>query len=355
MRFFKNFIKELLEEGHTVDIATNENDYPLDPCYREWGCKVFQMSWNRSPADIGNIKAISALKTIVADGQYDIVHCHTPIAAACTRIACRSLRHKGVRVIYTAHGFHFYKGAPLKNWVTYYPIEKLCSRWTDTLITINREDYDLALKRMKARAIEYVPGVGIDVEKFANTVVNKSEKRKEIGVPDDAFMLLSVGELNENKNHQIVIKALGRLNNPSVFYVIAGDGNQKDTLERLAESMGVRLILLGFRNDVLELYGISNCFILPSIREGLNVSLLEAMSSGLPCIVSKIRGNTDVVDHDSGIICEPTDTVQYCEAIERVLKCSYNWSLNNKNKVRLFDLNRINQLLLSIYGLEKHE
>lgn len=159
MGFFKNFIKELLEDGHTVDIATNETTSKVPDCYREWGCQIYQISCTRSPFNKGNIDAIRQIRKIAADGSYGIVHCHTPIAAMCTRLACRKLRKSGLKVFYTAHGFHFYKGAPLKNWLVYYPIEWLCAHWTDVLITINKEDFELAKKKMKAKRVEYVPGV----------------------------------------------------------------------------------------------------------------------------------------------------------------------------------------------------
>ena len=150
MIFFKGLVKELIDVGHIVDIACNEETHKVPDCYREWGCKVYEIDCSRSPLSNGNIRAIRELKRIVYENHYDIVHCHTPIAGACTRLACKDFRKYGVKVFYTAHGFHFYKGAPIKNWLLFYPIEKLCSRFTDTLITINKEDYSLAKKRMKA-------------------------------------------------------------------------------------------------------------------------------------------------------------------------------------------------------------
>lgn len=208
MIFFKDLVRELLNEGHTVDIMCNEEQEKVPECYREWGCKIYHHSCTRSPFSKGTFRAIREIREVVKENDYDIVHCHTPIASICTRLACRKLRKNGLRVMYTAHGFHFYKGAPLLNWLLYYPAEKLCARFTDVLITINREDYELAKRKMKAKQVEYVPGVGIDVERFKNTVINKAEKRKELSIPEDAFLLVSVGELNKNKNHEVVIRAL---------------------------------------------------------------------------------------------------------------------------------------------------
>ena len=145
MNFFQSFIQRLVQEGHTVDIACNNTTSKVAGFYYELGCNVYAIQTSRSPLNKGNIRAIRQIKTLVENNHYDIVHCHTPIAAMCTRIACRRARKQGTKVFYTAHGFHFYKGAPLKNWLVYYPVEKICSYFTDILITINREDYALSL------------------------------------------------------------------------------------------------------------------------------------------------------------------------------------------------------------------
>lgn len=297
MGFFKNIIKKLIDDGNTVDIATNNTVSPVPDCYKEWGCNVFTISTSRSPFSLGNIKAIKQIRKL--SDKYDIVHCHTPLAGMATRLACRRLRKKGkLKVIYTAHGFHFYKGAPFKNWLIYYPIEKFCSHWTDTLITINKEDYALAQKKMRAKQVVYIPGVGIDTHFFKDAYVDVNSKRKQLGVPTDSKIVLSVGELNENKNHQSVIRAIGELKNKDIYYLIAGVGEEEKELIALAESLNVNLRLLGYRKDVLELYKSANLFVLPSIREGLNVSMMEAISSSCPTIVSKIRGNVDIVPEE---------------------------------------------------------
>lgn len=351
MGFFKSLIKKLIDDGNTVDIATNETDKPVSNCYRDWGCNIYPISTSRSPFSIGNLKAIKQIKKIVKENQYEIVHCHTPLGAVATRFACKGLRKKGVKVIYTAHGFHFYKGAPKKNWIIYYPIEKLCARWTDVLITINNEDYEFAKKKLHAKRVEYVPGVGIDVDKFANTIVDKAAKRREIGVPEDAFLLLSVGELNENKNHQIVIKALAEVNGSKIHYAIAGMGDEKDELEKLAKDLNVNLHLLGYRSDVAELYKTADTYILPSLREGLNVSIMEAMASGLPVICGRIRGNVDLVDNCGGWTFRPSDKNELVSCLSVVSKAeAKTMGENNQSKIRVFDVLEVNKRMLELYG-----
>ncbi len=353
MSFFKDFIRQLVNEGHTVDIATNEVGYPISPIYRELGCQVHHIDTSRSPFSFGNIKAVKQIKKIVSVGGYDLVHCHTPIAAACTRIACRGVRKRGVRVLYTAHGFHFYKGAPKKNWLIFYPVEKLCARMTDVIITINREDFDLARRKLKAKRVEYIPGVGIEPERFLPTE-KSALKRSEIGVPEGAKMLLSVGELNKNKNHEKVIRAIAELGKDDVHYVIAGKGDLADELTGLARDLGIaeRVHILGYREDVAELYGAADLFVHPSYREGLPVAVIEAMAAGLPVVASRIRGNVDLIDEEGGRLVCPCNVRGFAEAIDTVLSntdMSEKMGAHNREVAKNYSTDAVSELLLKLY------
>lgn len=319
--FFKPHIEMLVQEGHQVDIACNYRDLALDDLYNVLGCTAYQIDFSRSPLSLDNIKAYGQLKKIMEKGDYDIVHCHTPNASVITRLVCRKFRKKnGLKVFYTAHGFHFYKGSPKLNWMIYYPIEKFCSRFTDKLITINQEDYKLAKDKFKAKEVHYVPGVGIDLSKFENVQVDRNAKRREIGVPEDSFLLLSVGELNENKNHQIIIKALAKLNNPKIHYAIAGVGDKREYLIDLANELGIseQVHLLGYRKDIPELNYSADVFCFPSIREGLGLAAIEAMACGLPVIVAKNRGTVDLSDANVNVFFHPFDIDACCRAILNV-------------------------------------
>lgn len=348
MGFFRSFIRVLLKDGHTVDIATNENSgtTAVQEYYREWGCKVYPIPCSRSPLKIGNIKAIKEIRKIVANGNYDIAHCHTPIAAACTRFACRSLRKKNLKVFYTAHGFHFYTGAPIKNWLIYYPVEWLCSWYTDILITINKEDYERAKKRFHAKQIKYVPGVGVDTEKFAPRKSGREATRAELGLKDSDIMLLSVGEMNENKNHISVIRAIKGLSD--LVYVIVGKGEKEQELVRAAKENDVDLKLTGFRTDVADVYDAADVYVLPSIREGLNVSLMEAMASGLACCCGNIRGNTDLIE-EKAVLFDPLDTDEIKAAISTAIEDRTELGKKNHEKIRSFDLSTIENLTSEIY------
>ncbi len=352
MNFFKAFIRQLLDDGHTVDIATNEKDSKVSACYREWGCTVYQIDTSRSPFDMGNVKAIRQIRQLAAKGKYDIVHCHTPIAAMCTRLACRKVRKTGTKVIYTAHGFHFYKGAPLKNWLMYYPAEKICAHFTDVLITINKEDYALAQQKMKAKRVAYVPGVGIDLSKFGQATVDKATKRKELGVPPDATLLLSVGELNTNKNHETVIRAISDLD---VYYMIAGEGDLKGHLQSVINELGLteRVKLLGYRIDMTDLYRAADICVFPSFREGLGMAAIEGMACGLPLVAADNRGTRDYCCHGvNGLVCEPSDISAFADAIKCLSADSclrLKMAEANTEAVKRFDVIQVNKQMDRLY------
>ena len=304
----------------------------------------------RSPYDKNNIIALKQLKSLLDSTHFDIVHCHTPMGGVLARIACAPYRKKGLKVIYTAHGFHFFKGAPRKNWLVYYPIEKELSRVTDTLVTITREDYALARGSFFAGRTSYVPGVGVDLEKFRDVAIDRDAKRREMGIVPSDILLLSVGELNTNKNHQVVIQALGRLSNLNIHYVIAGTGDQADALKQLAAECGVNLHLLGYRSDVPELLKAADIYALPSLREGLNVSLMEAMASGLPCICGDIRGNQDLIDDGKGGYRVPSaDVTAWAEAITKALYASLEFGEYNQKKISGFSKELVEDNMNSIY------
>lgn len=358
MRFFESFIKVLLDEGHQIDLAANETNSPVPECYRERGCKFHHISFSRSPLSPDNIKAYGQLKKIIANGNYDIVHCHTPNASVITRLVCRKYRKKnGLKVFYTAHGFHFYKGAPLLNWLVFYPVEKFCSRFTDKLITINQEDYARARAKFHAGEVCYVPGVGIDLSRFENVQVDRNAKRREIDVPEDAILLLSVGELNENKNHQIIVRALAKLNDPNVHYAIAGVGEKREYLLSLAKELGVsnQVHLLGYRNDIPEINYASDVFCFPSLREGLGLAAIEAMASGLPLVTSNVHGINDYsADGITGYRCTPTDADAFVYGISRLvndLKLREKMGQNNAQLAKKYEVSNINRLLKEVYGL----
>ncbi|WP_438312463.1 glycosyltransferase family 4 protein [Sporosarcina sp. FA9] len=320
-------IKLLLEQGHHVDIACNI-DRDISPILTDRGCEIFDIKFQRSPKSKHNYVAYKKLKGLIQDKQYEVIHTHTPVASICVRLACRNMNN--VRVMYTAHGFHFFKGAPLKNWLLYYPIEYWFSRYTDVLITINKEDYYRAKRVFKAKSVEYIPGVGLDTKKIRLVNVDKWIKRSELDIEESSFVILSVGELNKNKNHETIIKAVARLNNPNIVYIICGQGPLESYLRNLSKKLRVdkQVLLLGYREDIADICKAADVFAFPSRREGLGMAALEAMASGLPIITSNVHGIVDYsIDGKTGYCCRPLDVIGFAKAIE---KLKNNESLRNK-------------------------
>lgn len=354
--FELNDIKVLQELGYSVEVASNINVDDGEAKVsrlQEMNVVVHNINFSRSPFSMSTFKAYKELKKLIKAGGYDLIHCHTPVAGILTRLAARKSRKKGTRVIYTAHGFHFFKGAPKLNWMIYYPTEKLCARYTDTLITINTEDFELAKNKFKAKETKYIPGVGINIEKFKNVIVDKQTKRAEQGLTDDNIVLLSVGELNENKNQQVIIKALGKIQNPNIHYLIAGMGDKKEELKQLAKENNVNLHLLGFRRDIAELFQISDIYAHPSHREGLSVALMEAMASGLPCVVSDIRGNRDLIMLEKGgFLVNSTNSSGFAKIISNFKEDEIKMKVcgeYNKKAIKKFSITNVEKMMRKIY------
>lgn len=354
MNFFKSFVSELVKDGHTVEFACNCEE-PVDSFYDGLVSKIHNLSFSRSPLDKTNRVAYKSLKKLVESGEYDIVHCHTPIAAMLTRFACRKVRKKGTKVIYTAHGFHFYKGSPKLNWLLFYTTEKICSYFTDVLITINTEDYALANKKLKAKKVEYVPGVGISIDKFGEPSVDIQNLRASFGLKNDDFVLISVGELSPRKNHEVIIKALSQINNPNIKLLIVGDGNLEHMLKTLAKELKVenQVIFSGYRKDISDLLHMSDAFVFTSLQEGLPVVLMEAMATGIPIICSRIRGNVDLIaDEKGGYLVNPRDVDDIAKAIKSLLE-NYDESQEmvktNLDTIKNFEIKRINEEMFKVY------
>ena len=317
---------------------------------------LHHIDFERSPFSKNTFIAYKQLKKLINNEQYDLIHCHTPVGGILTRLAARKARKKGTKVIYTAHGFHFFKGAPLINWLFYYPAEKICSYFTDVLITINQEDFKLANDKLKAKKVVYIPGVGVETSKFQSVLVNKNDKRQELGLSSKNIILLSVGELNINKNHQIIIKALAKINDTNVHYIIAGVGDSRMKLLSLSNELGVQnnVHLLGYRSDIAELCHSADVFCFPSLREGLSVALMESMSTGLPCVVSKIRGNIDLIDHgEGGSQNDPNSVDEFVQSISALIfdrDLRFSMGQHNLEKIGQFDTKNVEKTMKKIYS-----
>lgn len=287
---------------------------------KEKGVILHHIAFERSPFSVGNVAVYKQLKNLIDEIDFDLIHCHTPTPAMMTRLAARKKRKQGTIVMYTCHGFHFHNASPRKNWLLYYPVERFLSRYCDYIVTINKEDFERA-KTFSARNVRYIPGVGVDIEKIKSTAVDKTRIKESIGIPGDAIMLLSMGELIERKNHEVIIRALGQIENDNIYYAICGKGPLHDQLKKLASDLGLenRVLFLGFRKDIAELCNAADISAFPSRIEGLGLAGIEAMAAGVPLVSSNVHGILDyVIDGKTGFACPPNDAEAFAKAIKKL-------------------------------------
>lgn len=331
LHFHIPFLKLFKEKGYEVHVATNgTEEIPY--------CDVkHTVSFERSPYSFKNLKAIKQLKKIISEEKFDIIHCHTPMGGVVTRLASKKARKKyHTRVIYTAHGFHFYKGAPIHNWLLFYPVEKYLAKYTDTLITINKEDYELANKKFSKRChnIEYVPGVGIDENKFnfKMTKKEKSDLRKSLGLKDSDFVMIYPAEISKRKNQMWLINSIDNLlkEHSDIHLLLPGKDSLNGKCQELVKKLNLenQIHFLGYRKDIPKLLKISNLSVSSAKQEGLPVNIMEAMYVGLPIVATDCRGNRDLVeDGKNGYLIKQSSIKIF---IDSVVKVYSNVSKYNK-------------------------
>lgn len=320
-----------------------------------FGIKLVHIDLVRSPYSPKNIKAYRQLVAFVKKEGIDYIHCNTPVGGLLGRLAGQKCKVK--KVIYQAHGFHFYDGAPKKNWLIYYPIEKWLAGKTDAIITINKEDFERAkfFKLKNDGKVYYVPGVGMDLSQYDLPENTRECKRSELGLKDSDIALISMGDLINRKNYPVAIEAVAKCQNPNLHYYICGKGPEEERLKKLAEEMGIReqVHFLGFRSDIKELLKAADIFLFTSKQEGLARSLMEAMASGLPCVASRIRGNTDLVKSGfNGVLCSTKDSHEFSDAICNLVRdCStrQEMSVQNKELIKDYDVVKVKKEMHNIY------
>ena len=290
------YLKWFKEQGYEVHVASNGNE-KIEYCD-----KHFDLPFARFPLKVDNMKAYKELKKIIETNNYTIIHCHTPVGGVLTRLAAKESRKKGSSVIYTAHGFHFYKGAPLLNWIIYYPIEKYLSKYTDCLITINKEDYERAQKKFNVNKVVFIYGVGVDSRKFNIEITNnkKEKMRKELNIEKDNFVIIFPAELSKRKNQSMLIKTISTMKiegYTNIRVLLVGTDSRNKYYQKLAKKLELEkeILFLGKRNDIPELLKISDLLVSTSKQEGLPVNIMEATFSGLPIVATNCRGNRDIV------------------------------------------------------------
>ena len=347
MQFHLPYLKWFKEQGYEVHVATNgKKEIPY--------CDVKHVvSFERNPIKLNNLKAIKQLKKIIEEEKFNIIHCHTPMGSVDTRIAARKARKKyGTKVIYTAHGFHFYTGAPIINWILFYPVEKWLSRYTDCLITINEEDYNLAKKKFYAKDIELVNGVGVSREKFnfEMTQEEKSKLRKSLNLADNDFVIIYPAELSKRKNQGMLLKTIALLKKEGydgIKVLLPGQDSMNGRYQELAKELGIEknIRFLGYRTDIPKLMKISDLAVSTSRQEGLPVNLIEAMMAGLPIIATDCRGNRQLADN----IIKIDDIQELKKTIIRRMSGKGVYKSNFKEK---FELVNVTKKMEEIYRKE---
>lgn len=337
------YLKLFKEQGYEVHVASKGNE-DIKYCDRH-----YDLPFERFPLKKNNLKVYRELKRIIKDNQYEIIHCHTPVGGVLTRLAAKKARKNGTRVIYTAHGFHFYSGAPLLNWIIYYPLEKWLSRYTDSLITINQEDYERAKKKFKkCKKIEFVHGVGFDSNRF-NICINNTDKiklKESLKINDEDIIISYVAELNQNKNQMLLINTIEEINKkqPKYKLLLIGDGpNKNKYIKEIKKSNLEEYVkILGKRSDIPLLLSITDIYVATSIREGLGLNVLEAMYMNLPIIATNNRGHRELIKKDHLIKNNKNELKQ------KILNLSHN-APNYNIDANTYEINNVLNEMMAIY------
>ena len=306
-QFHKPLVEVLHKHGCQVHVAAKDNLAEKNGLTLDFADKVYNIPFSRSPKSPDNMTAYKQLKKIIDEGNYDIIHCNTPMGGIVTRLAARKARKNGTKVYYTAHGFHFYKGASKKNWLVFYPIEKHFAKYTDKLITINREDFKLAQEKFKTD-VRYIHGVGVDEKRYYPVGEEEKQKiRSELGFTPTQKILLCVGELLPNKSQKTAVRVVKMLKKdfPDCVLLLAGNGPERENLENEIKECGVEenVKMLGYCTCLEKYQRIADLSVSCSRREGLPLNIVEAMLTENPVVASFNRGHCELIeDGKSGYI-----------------------------------------------------
>lgn len=359
-QFHMSFIRELKARGVEVHAAFKDNSADKPGLDLSAIDKTFEVPFERRPLRLNNIKAYRELKKIIDGNGYDAVHCHTPMGAVITRLAAKSARKKGTKVIYTAHGFHFFKGASIKNWMFFYPVEKYLSKYTDCLITINSEDCELAhKKKFRAGKIYKVHGVGVELDKFkAVDADEKARLRAEYGYDGDTFIMIYPADLSVRKNQPMLFDALQKIaeKNKNVKLLLPGQPIRLEEYKRMVSERGIadNVEFLGYRRDINNLVGLSDLSVASSFQEGLPINIIEAMAMGNAIVATDVRGNNDAVeDGVNGYLVPVGDSDLMAEKILELMNDREKlrtFGENGLDMVKDFSTENVNREMLTIYG-----
>ena len=350
--FMRSAIIAAKNVGLDFVMACNTDDADKDGYRKDcekYGIRLEHIDFDRNPLSPKNKTAYSQLLDLMCREHFDIIQCNTPIGGLLGRLCAKKC--KLTNVIYMAHGFHFWNGAPLKNWILYYPVERVLAHYTDRLITINKEDLKRAqhFKLRKNGRLIFIHGVGVDISKFSSTSV--ADKRYELKIPEEAKIYISVGEMIERKNQTFMIEAFHDANLQNAHLIICGDGELRGRIEDMVASNKMKNVhVLGFRQDIPELLSVADVFVFPSFQEGLPGALMEAMASGKVCVASKIRGNTDLLGEDYKYLFAPSNKAELIQKFREVHEDCSDYSTDMKNRVKPYGLDSVIKEFEALYS-----
>lgn len=356
VQFLVPHIIHLSENGYDVEIACSDVGGRMEEIRRKlqgYVKNIHAVRLARNPINPINLKGYQDMKKIIQGGQYDIIWTNEPVMGVVTRLTAVQARKSGTKVMYMVHGFHFFDGAPKINWLIYYPIEKIMASKADLIATVNREDYKRA-QTMNVKKVEYIHGIGINTDRLTLSK-EQNDIKKELRLAEDDFIVLSIGELNKNKNQKTIIKALSLMNNDKVHYILCGKGEQLEKLQKLTKKLQLekQVHFLGYRKDVVDICSQADVYVMPSKREGLPVASLEAMYCGLPLVTSNIRGLVDVMeDGVTGYLCKPDDVQAVSIAIQKLKsnpKMRIEVGRKNRDRVQAYCIAQTKQEVLGLF------
>ena len=349
-QFLIPHINHLQQLGNVVECACDKTGFWFNELKDKYNFKMHQIPFARNPLSLKNIKGYNQLKKLQKQENYDLVYCQQPVGGLMGRLIAKKFK---IPCIYTAHGFHFFKGnSKLKNFI-FKNVEKYLSKFTDSLITINEEDYQAALK-FKAKKVYKINGIGFDSNKYHEKQRTRQEVRSELGLKDE-FTIITVAEFIKRKNYDTMLKTIAELKNQNIKFVVCGAGRDQEEIEAQIKELGIedKVNLLGYRKDVNNILMASDAFFLPSHQEGLTLSIIEALNFGLPVITSNVRGNKDLIeDGRGGFVCEPNDYKTFAEKIKLLIAdkdLQKQMSKINKTNASIYSIVNVKKELEEIY------
>jgi len=348
IQFLVPHVKYLAQNGFHVELACSEvggRMADVRDAVAGSARAIHTLRLERSPVSPRNFLGYGDLKRLLRQNRYDVIWTNEPVMGVVTRLAANRYRKSGTKVAYMCHGFHFYKGSGKLNWLIYYPVERLMARLCDRIITINREDEQRA-GTFACRDVVRIDGIGVNLQRLQCSCTAE-DMRARLGIPEDAVMVVSVGELQHRKNHAVILRALAQLKNPAVQYVICGRGALLEQLQTLARQLGIgqQVHFLGYRRDIPDIMNAADIYAHPSAREGLGIACLEAMAFGLPLVTSNIQGIPDYVENGvTGFLCDPQDVQRFAEHLQRLIadpKLRARIGATNLQRVKKYDVTQI--------------